>query len=129
VLFPSAVATHRAPAVADATEVPGAGCSCAMDSLFLPTTQKFYINVLGFGYVMKHPNTDPPTTPSKHVSPLILLDYRCHVEGGAIGTRFHPKLQGCALRLSEPCSWDVAQTDATNHLQTCSASFAGSTTG
>ncbi|KAL6763593.1 hypothetical protein V8C86DRAFT_2491886 [Haematococcus lacustris] len=68
---------------------------CGIDSMLLPTTQKFMINHLGFFYVLKYPQKDPPQTWTKNPNPLVLLDYRCHVEGGAIGKRFFPKLEQC----------------------------------
>ncbi|KAJ9522716.1 hypothetical protein QJQ45_019883, partial [Haematococcus lacustris] len=68
---------------------------CGIDSMLLPTTQKFMINHLGFFYVLKYPQKDPPQTWTKNPNPLVLLDYRCHVDGGAIGKRFFPKLEQC----------------------------------
>ena len=50
-----------------------------MDSLLIPTTQKFQINNAGFFYTLKYPQTNPPKKWGGHLNPLVLLDYRCHV--------------------------------------------------
>jgi hypothetical protein len=68
---------------------------CGVDSLFLPTTQKYMINLLGYWYVMKHHKH-----PQRSISPQIWLDYRCHAEGGAIGRRYPPRVQQCLEAIS-----------------------------
>ncbi len=65
---------------------------CGIDSMIVPTTQKFMINHLGFFYVLKYPQKDPPTTWVTELNPLLLLDYRCHVENGTIGSGFPPSV-------------------------------------
>ena len=59
--------------------------------------QKHAINALGFGYVMKM--SDGPQR--ERSSPLLSLDYRCHVAGGAIGTAYPPPVTQCLRALSE----------------------------
>ncbi|KAG2449982.1 hypothetical protein HYH02_000086 [Chlamydomonas schloesseri] len=73
---------------------------CGIDSLLVPTTQKFMINHLGFFYVLKYPQKNPPRGPAKFLSPLLLMDYRCHVPGGAIGKSFTPELTQCLTHIS-----------------------------
>ncbi|MEW5300995.1 MAG: hypothetical protein WDW36_003881 [Sanguina aurantia] len=74
--------------------------ACGIDSMIVPTTQKFMINHLGFFYVLKYPTDSPPDTWNKVVNPLLLLDYRCHVEGGEIQKNFPPALARCMSRLA-----------------------------
>ncbi|KXZ51100.1 hypothetical protein GPECTOR_14g82 [Gonium pectorale] len=74
---------------------------CGIDSLLVPTTQKFMINHLGFFYVLKYPQKNPPRGPAKFLSPLLLMDYRCHAPGGAIGKKFTPELQECLSHIAE----------------------------
>jgi hypothetical protein len=73
---------------------------CGVDSLFLPTTQKYMINLLGYWYVMKWSARPPRST----VSPQVSLDYRCHAEGGAIGRNYPPRVKQClqAIGSMEP---------------------------
>jgi hypothetical protein len=33
-------------------------------------------------------------------NPMLLLDYRCYVEGGEVGTRYAPRLRECLANLS-----------------------------
>eukprot|EP00955_Chlamydomonas_euryale_P078200 363107-Chlamydomonas_euryale.AAC.3 len=74
---------------------------CGIDSMIVPTTQKFMINHLGFFYVLKYPQSDPPKTWVTQPNPLLLLDYRCHVDGGEIGRNFPPSLQQCMRDLAK----------------------------
>ncbi|GLI62170.1 hypothetical protein VaNZ11_004750 [Volvox africanus] len=73
---------------------------CGIDSLLVPTTQKFMINHLGFFYVLKYPHANPPRAPVKFLSPMLLLDYRCHVPGGSIGKNFTTELNECLTHIS-----------------------------
>ncbi|KAI8464996.1 MAG: hypothetical protein J3K34DRAFT_380094 [Monoraphidium minutum] len=73
---------------------------CGVDSIFLPGTQKHEIQRLGFKYVMKSPKTAPDGRPSRGASPLQLLDYRCHVPGGALGTAYPPRVAACLKNIS-----------------------------
>lgn len=68
-----------------------------MDSLLLPTTQKFEINVNGYWHVIKRippnvQNRSAPIPPRGWPSPQLLLDYRCHAPGGAIGRDYPPQV-------------------------------------
>lgn len=76
---------------------------CGVDSLFLPGTQKYEIERLGFSYVMKKPEYAPPQAPSKHLDPLQLLDYRCHLPEGrtSLGTAYPKQVTRCLKRLSK----------------------------
>lgn len=51
---------------------------------------------------MKKPEYAPPKAPSKHLDPLALLDYRCHLPDGktALGTHY-PK----QVSLAACCCW------------------------
>ena len=69
---------------------------CGQDSLFLPTTQKFVINTLGYQYVMKFGGR-----PRGTVGLQVRFDYRCHVAGGTIGKQFPPKVQQCLSDISK----------------------------
>mmetsp|Transcript_1853 Transcript_1853/g.4223 ORF Transcript_1853/g.4223 Transcript_1853/m.4223 type:complete len:401 (+) Transcript_1853:450-1652(+) len=75
---------------------------CGFDSLVLPTTQKFMINHLGWGYVMKFPFENPPKTWMHDQHLLSLFDYRCHTgnRNGTIGFNFPPAMRQCMQRLS-----------------------------
>ncbi|GFR52103.1 hypothetical protein Agub_g14616, partial [Astrephomene gubernaculifera] len=82
---------------------------CGIDSLLVPTTQKFMINHLGFFYVLKYPQKNPPRGPAKFLSPLLLMDYRCHAEGGSIGKKFTPELTECLSHISSMSSPDIQE--------------------
>jgi hypothetical protein len=68
---------------------------CGVDSLFLPTTQKHTINVLGYGYTMKM-----ATAPHERFALQHALDYRCHVAGGVIGVNYPPLVMKCLSAIS-----------------------------
>ncbi len=36
------------------------------------------------------------------LDPMILLDYRCYVKGGALGTNYPPELTPCLTKVSDP---------------------------
>ncbi len=36
------------------------------------------LHLQGFFYVLKYPQKNPPREPQKHISPLLIMDYRCH---------------------------------------------------
>jgi hypothetical protein len=46
--------------------------------------------VLGCSHVLKKPNNRPRRRPRRYANALQLLDYRCHVPGGEIGTAYPP---------------------------------------
>ncbi|GMH38170.1 hypothetical protein BSKO_06054 [Bryopsis sp. KO-2023] len=69
---------------------------CGIDSIFIPTTQKFQVSHLGHYYIMKQSDA-----PRKTPSPTLLLDYRCHVEGQRMGTDFPPPIKKCLQKLEE----------------------------
>jgi hypothetical protein len=84
---------------------------CGIDSMLIPTTQKYEINRLGYFYVMKYPPEDPPKDrDTGSANPMILLDYRCHVDGGKIGKNYWPKLTQCLKKLSGMTPDEVLQT-------------------
>ncbi|GAX78973.1 hypothetical protein CEUSTIGMA_g6413.t1 [Chlamydomonas eustigma] len=77
---------------------------CGFDSMILPTTQKFMINHVGFFYVLKYPHytpEGPPKTCDTKLNPLLLLDYRCHVNNGSIGFDYPPQVQQCMANLAK----------------------------
>ena len=59
----------------------------------MPTSQKFHITRLGNGYVLKQGAAAEASMPEG--DPLLPLDYRCNVPGGAMGTSFPPALKRC----------------------------------
>lgn len=74
------------PSPAVATDVPLA---------YSAPPQKFEIARLGWEYVMKRPREAPPRAPvrGRGASPLQLLDYRCHVPDGVMGTAYPPEVR------------------------------------
>ena len=48
------------------------------------------VAVAAGSYVMKKPEYAPPKAPKKHLDPLQLLDYRCHLPNGkaTLGTNY-----------------------------------------
>jgi len=71
----------------------------ALDSLFLIGTQRFEVVIKG--------------TPSQ-----AWLDYRCHVDGGAIGTQYPPRVQQCMEKFSSMEAGALqAEYDLPHYLQ------------
>mmetsp|Transcript_22651 Transcript_22651/g.73655 ORF Transcript_22651/g.73655 Transcript_22651/m.73655 type:complete len:215 (+) Transcript_22651:161-805(+) len=66
------------------------------DSVFLPGTFIFERNRVGNSHMF---NPSAPETTHHH--PQLLLDYRCVVPGGAIGTDFPPRLRAFMERVLE----------------------------
>ncbi|KAJ9513587.1 hypothetical protein QJQ45_006097 [Haematococcus lacustris] len=64
---------------------------CATDSILLPGTQKFEFVRFGGSLVSKRPLAKRRKT----VNPLVLLDYRCYVEGGELGTHLPGPVKQC----------------------------------
>jgi hypothetical protein len=50
---------------------------------------------------------DPPRTWAKTLNPLLLLDYRCHVNEGAIGKDFPPALHTCMQFLASKTKQEI----------------------
>jgi hypothetical protein len=74
---------------------------CGYDSLFLPTSQKHAINMLGYSHVMKMPYEKPLTAPQSELFAVQhVLDYRCHAPGGQIGFKYPSKLKQCLQDIS-----------------------------
>ncbi|GFR47810.1 hypothetical protein Agub_g9587 [Astrephomene gubernaculifera] len=71
--------------------------NCAMDSIFLPGTQKNMILRWGGNVVSKVRGAKM----RRSVNPMVVLDYRCYVEGGKIGTNYDPQLRQCLTKLSK----------------------------
>jgi len=69
---------------------------CSQDSIFLPGTQKFEIIRFGGNLVTKRLGARA----RKSTNPLILLDYRCYVEGGKIGTAYPEPVTQCLRKIS-----------------------------
>lgn len=46
-------------------------------------------------HVLKKPNNKPRKRPRTWANALQMLDYRCHVPGGVIGTAYPPHVSGC----------------------------------
>jgi hypothetical protein len=70
---------------------------CGVDSIFLPGTLKNEIVRFGGNIVGKQAGARARAS----ANPMLLLDYRCYVEGGKIGTaHYHPALTQCLKDLS-----------------------------
>ena len=95
---------------------------CGFDSIFLPTTQKHAIMMLGFSWAMKMPPDQlrrcPPTD---HFGIMHALDYRCHAPGGKIGKSYPPRMQQCLENISTSTYRQVAVCSVAVHapLQGC----------
>jgi hypothetical protein len=50
---------------------------------------------------------DPPRTWAKNLNPLLLLDYRCHTNEGAIGKDFPPALRTCMQFLASKTKQEI----------------------
>ncbi|KAG2494960.1 hypothetical protein HYH03_006895 [Edaphochlamys debaryana] len=72
---------------------------CAMDSIFLPGTQKNMVVRWGGNIVGKLRNAKP----RRSINPMTVLDYRCapevEAEGGRLGTNYDPQLKKCLTKL------------------------------
>lgn len=78
---------------------------CGASSLFLPTTRKFEEVIHGAAYVR---GRDPAASrPATALSPLLLLDYRCHAPGGAIGTAYPPAFRALMAKLAAMAPRDI----------------------
>lgn len=64
---------------------------CALDSILLPGTHKNEIVRFGGDVVYKSQRR----VERRGLNPMVTLDYRCHVPGGAIGTNYPPALSAC----------------------------------
>ena len=78
------------------------------NSLFLPSTNFFARNRLGFPYLhccslrSTCPKPKPPLCPGRHTLywPALLLDYRCHTPRGRIGFAYPPRMRSCLDHLA-----------------------------
>ena len=79
------------------------------NSVFLPGSNFHSRNRLGFPFLhcctlrSVCPQPKPDTCPGTHTLywPALLLDYRCHVPRGRLGTAFPPRTHRCLRRLAE----------------------------
>ncbi|KAK3255550.1 hypothetical protein CYMTET_35274 [Cymbomonas tetramitiformis] len=78
---------------------------CQVDSIFLPTTEKFEIARAGW----RHIGSKGKEPMAKHPNPLRILDYRCHVTGGAIGKDYPPNLK--LRHVAQTCLQKLASVD------------------
>ncbi|KAG1655370.1 hypothetical protein FOA52_012097 [Chlamydomonas sp. UWO 241] len=77
--------------------------TCGVDSVFVPTTELYQETLLGTEFVDREIEiAEAKTNP---VDPLVLLDYRCWVDGGKIGKSYPPQVHQC---LSSIASHSVA---------------------
>ncbi|KAJ9505716.1 hypothetical protein QJQ45_021475 [Haematococcus lacustris] len=72
---------------------------CAMDSIFLPATKKFTINVMENAWVNKFKNWGTKV-PQCWANVPLLLDYRCYVPGGQLGTAWPTGVRRCLAKLA-----------------------------
>ena len=80
---------------------------CGFDSLFLPTTQKHAVNLLGFGNALKMPG-GKEYPEAEHFNIMHAMDYRCHAPGGKIGDHFSPRFKQCLEGISTSTYRQVA---------------------
>ena len=69
---------------------------CGIDSILLPTTKKYTINVMENSWVHKFKDWGNKV-PKCWANVPLLLDYRCYVKDGKIGKELNPSLQRCDL--------------------------------
>ena len=83
--------------------------ACGFDSLFLPTTQKHAVNLLGFAWCLKMPDDSPRRSPdASHFNIMHAMDYRCHAPGGKVGDRYPPGFSQCLESISTSTYRQVA---------------------
>jgi len=71
---------------------------CGMDSILLPTTKKYTINVMENAWVLKFKDWGNKI-PQCWANPPLLLDYRCYVKDGKIGKDWLPGVGRCLKKL------------------------------
>ncbi|GIL79952.1 hypothetical protein Vretimale_12814 [Volvox reticuliferus] len=71
----------------------------AADSILLPTTKKYTINVMENAWIHKFPNWGNKV-PMCWANVALLLDYRCYVPGGQMGKNLPPQVSQCVARIS-----------------------------
>ncbi|GIL86258.1 hypothetical protein Vretifemale_14600 [Volvox reticuliferus] len=71
--------------------------NCAMDSIFLPGTQKNMVITWGGNVAFKIRHAQV----RRSINPMVVLDYRCYVEGGRIGKNYDPKMRQCLTKLRD----------------------------
>eukprot|EP00798_Chlamydomonas_sp_ICE-L_P023697 gene23697-9238_t len=81
---------------------------CGVDSIFLPGTRRKEIVTFGNLQVNKVPKADVNAFREK-VDPMVLLDYRCYVDGGEIGINYPPMLTKCLTKLASMSAEEVTQ--------------------
>lgn len=85
----------------------------ALNSMFIPGTQKFETYRIGYGAVccsnvpgLRSINCPGRIGPS---APEALLDYRCHVPGGTFGRRLPPKMAAFVARVANMSATELAR--------------------
>lgn len=73
---------------------------CGIDSILLPTTKKYVINVMENAWVHKFKNWGSKI-PQCWANPPLLLDYRCYVKDGKLGKNYPPQVKTCLESLSK----------------------------
>eukprot|EP00798_Chlamydomonas_sp_ICE-L_P002978 gene2978-12987_t len=81
---------------------------CGADSLFLPGTGKNEVVRFGNGQVHKEAKANINAF-KERLSPMVLLDYRCYVDGGKIGNNYPPRLTKCLTKLANMSAEEVTQ--------------------
>eukprot|EP00195_Chlamydomonas_chlamydogama_P015552 CAMPEP_0202899652 /NCGR_PEP_ID=MMETSP1392-20130828/7827_1 /ASSEMBLY_ACC=CAM_ASM_000868 /TAXON_ID=225041 /ORGANISM="Chlamydomonas chlamydogama, Strain SAG 11-48b" /LENGTH=462 /DNA_ID=CAMNT_0049585895 /DNA_START=182 /DNA_END=1570 /DNA_ORIENTATION=- len=79
---------------------------CALDSILLPTTKKFTINVMENAWVNKFKDWGDKE-PQCWANAALLFDYRCYVEGGKLGKKWPPKVQRCLRKIKSMKATDL----------------------
>lgn len=76
---------------------------CGVSSMFLPSTRKFEELIHGMDFVRGR-----SSHPLGFLNPLLLLDYRCHARGGAIGKNYPIAFEAVMRKIAAMPTRDVA---------------------
>ncbi|KAG2488696.1 hypothetical protein HYH03_012697 [Edaphochlamys debaryana] len=87
--------------------------NCIMDSIFLPGTQKHAIIRWGGSIVWKAKGAKR----KRSVNPMVVMDYRCFVEGGKIGTNYPPQVKQCLTKLAGMTPQTILKEYGFPHLE------------
>eukprot|EP00798_Chlamydomonas_sp_ICE-L_P002984 gene2984-12992_t len=79
--------------------------SCGADSIVLPGTAKNEIVRFGGEQVNKRYKARV----KKNLNPMLLLVYRCYVDGGEIGINYPPELTKCLAKIASMSAQEVTQ--------------------
>lgn len=92
------------------------------DSILLPTTKKYTINVMENAWVHKYTNWGDKV-PQCWANVALLFDYRCYVKGGKLGKDLPPEVTQCTKRIAEMTPEKVQQEYGLPTLHTATALY------